>query len=312
MKISLKEITLITVAMVVMISSSFNYSYGQSIQDLSCSGCIQIKNSDRLEIHKILELPIILWAEDFMYNFDHSSKIVINGHSKLNNPNVPIVFTVTNPIGNVVTIDQIMVKPNSDFKVEFSPSGPMWKQDGMYIIKAQAGPQSTVFKINVNLISMDSLTNLECDSNEITVSGDNGGQYCIPFESLFPNTQMSGFLSTETKTLTLTVQSNYAQVLEIDIDRKLLNAKSSDGEDTEFIVMINGEPADFDEKVSQLAGHRTITVSFGAGEKTIEIIGTSIIPEFGSIAVLILVVSIITVVVISRKNIQLANNFPKF
>ncbi len=295
-----------------MISSSFNYSYGQSIQDLSCSGCIQIENSERLQIHKLLELPITLWAENFKYNFDHSSKIIINGHSKFNNPDVPIVFTVTNPIGNVVTIDQIMVKPNSDFKVEFNPTGPLWKQDGMYIIKAQAGPQSTVFKINVKLISMDSQSSLECDSNEITVSGDNGGQYCIPFESAFPNTLMSGSLSTETKTLTLTVQSNFAQILEIDIDRKLLNAKSSDGEDAEFIVMINGEPADFEEKESQRVDHRTITISYGAGEATIEIIGTSVIPEFGSIAVLILVVSIITVVIISRKNIQLANNFPKF
>jgi len=312
MKISLKAITLITLAMAIMISSSFNNSYGQTIQDLSCSACVQIENSKRVEIHKFLELPIILWAEDFIYTFDHSSKIVINGHSKLNSPDVPIVFTVTNPIGNLVTIDQIMVKPNSDFKIEFNPSGPLWKQEGMYIIKAQAGPQSTIFKTNVKLVSMDSQSSLVCDSNELTVSADNGGQYCIPFESAFPNTHMSGFLNTETKTLIISAQSNFAQILEIDIDRKLLNAKSSDGQDTEFIVMINGDPVDFEEKESQLAGHRTITVSYGAGEKTIEIIGTSVIPEFGSIAVLILVVSIITVLVISRKKIQIANNFSKF
>ncbi len=312
MKISLKEITLFTLGVAVMISSSFSYSYGQTIQDLSCSGCVQIKNSHSLEIHKFLEIPLILWAEDFMYTFDHGSKIVINGHSTLNNPDVPIVFTVTNPIGNIVTIDQIMVKPNSDFKVEFNPTGPLWKQDGMYIIKAQAGPQSTVFKVNVKLISMDSQSSLECDSNEITVSGDNGGQYCIPFESTFPLTQMTGFLNTETKTLILTVQNNFAQILHIDIDRKLLNAKSSDGEDTEFIVMVNGEPADIEENDSELAGHRTLTISFGAGDTTIEIIGTSVIPEFGSIALLILIVSIITVVVFSRKKTQIANNLSKF
>jgi len=127
MNLSLKEITLITLAITVMISSSFNYSYGQSIQDLSCSGCVQIENSERVEIHKFLELPIILWAEDFTYNYDQGSKIIINGHSNLNDPNTPIVFTVTNPIRNIVTIDQIMVKPGSDFKVEFNSSGPLWK-----------------------------------------------------------------------------------------------------------------------------------------------------------------------------------------
>jgi predicted secreted protein with PEFG-CTERM motif len=279
---------------------------------LTCSGCVQIENSERLEIHKFLELPLILWAEDFTYNNDQGSKIIINGHSNLNNPDVPIVFTITNPIGNLVTIDQIMVKPGSDFKVEFNSSGPLWKASGMYIIKAQAGPQSTIFKTNVNLIAMDSQSSLECNSNEITVLGTNGGQYCVPYQSLFALSQVTSSLNTETKTLTLNINGNNAQTLSLDIDRNLLNAKSSDGEDVEFIVMINGEPADFTESESSIAGQRTLTLSFGAGGTTIEIIGTSVIPEFGSIAVLILVVSIITVVVISRKNIQLANNFPKF
>jgi len=189
MKISLKAITLITLAMAVMISSSFSYSYGQTIQDLTCSGCIQIENSERLEIHKFLELPIILWAEDFTYNYDQGSKIIINGHSNLNDPNTPIVFTVTNPIGNLVTIDQIMVKPGSDFKVEFNASGPLWKASGLYIIKAQAGPHSTIFKTNVNLIAMDSQSSLECNSNEITVLGTNGGQYCVPYQSLFAHSK---------------------------------------------------------------------------------------------------------------------------
>ena len=312
MNLSGKEIFLVSLTLVVLISSSLNYSYGQTIQDLSCSGCIQIENSERLQKHDLLDLPIILWAEDFTYTFDHSSKITINGHSKLNNPDFPIVFTVTNPIGNLVTIDQIMVKPNSDFKIEFNPSGPLWKASGMYIIKAQAGPQSTVFKTNVHLISMDSQSSLECNSNEITVTGTNGGQYCIPFESIYALSQVTSSLNTETKTLTLNINGPNAQVLSLDIDRKLLNAKSSDGGDAAFIVMIDGEPADFTESDSSTAGYRTLTLSFGAGGSTIEIIGTSVIPEFGSIAVLILVVAIISLVVLSNKKIHLVNNFSKF
>ena len=307
MNLSGKEIFLVSLALVVLISSSLNYSYGQTIQDLSCSGCIQIENSERLQKHDLLDLPIILWAEDFTYTFDHSSKITINGHSKLNNPDFPIVFTVTNPIGNLVTIDQIMVKPNSDFKVEFTPSGPLWKANGMYIIKAQAGPQSTIFKTNVNLISMDSQSSLECNSNDITVLGDNGGQYCIPFESSFALSQITSSLNTETKTLTLNINGNNAQTLSLDIDRNLLNAKSSDGGDAEFIVLVNGEPADFEENVSELADHRTLTLSFGAGGTTIEIIGTSVIPEFGSIAVLILVSSIIAGIVLTSGRIKLSS-----
>ena len=312
MNISGKEILLVSIVTGILISSSLNYAYGQSIQDLSCTGCIQIEHSDELQIHTLLELPIVLWTEDFTYNFDQGSKIIINGHSNLNNPDVPIIFTVTNPIGNIVTIDQIMVKPGSDFKVEFNSSGPLWKASGMYIIKAQAGPQSTVFKTNVHLIAMDSQSSLECNSNEITVTGNNGGQYCIPFESTFALSQVTSSLNTETKTLTLNINGPNAQVLSLDIDRKLLNAKSSDGGDAAFIVMIDGEPADFTESDSSTAGYRTLTLSFGAGGSTIEIIGSSVIPEFGSIAVLILVVAIISLVVLSNKKIHLVSNFSKF
>jgi len=137
MNLSRKEILLISIVMGVVMTSSIGFSYGQMILDMSCSGCIQIENSEQLKIHRILELPIILWAEDYTYSYDHSSKITIKGHSNLNNPDAPIVFTVTSPIGNLVTADQIMVTPNSDFEVVFNPSGPLWKEDGMYIIKAQ-------------------------------------------------------------------------------------------------------------------------------------------------------------------------------
>jgi len=304
MNLSGNKILLLSLVMGVLFTSSLSYSYGQMIQDLSCSGCIQIKNTDRLEIHKILGLPIILWAEDFTYSFDHNSIITINGHSNLNNPDMPIVFTVTNPIGNLVTIEQIMVKPNSDFKIEFNSASPLWKKDGMYIIMAQAGPQSTIFKTNLNVFSVDSISSLECNSSDITVSSDIGKQYCISFESTFPITQMTGFLNTETKTLSLNVQGNFAQIFDINIDRNLLNAMSSDGTDTEFIVMVNGEPADFEEKDSELAGYRTLSIPYAAGETTIEIIGTFAIPEFGSIAVLILVVTVIAGVVLTSGRIK--------
>ena len=182
----------------------------------------------------------------------------------------------------------------------------------MYIIKAQAGPHSTIFKTNVNLISIDSQSSLECNSNELTVRGSNGGQYCIPFEATYALSQVTSSLNTGTKTLTININGPNAQTLSLDIDRKLLNAKSSEGTDSEFIVMVNGEPVDFEESDSHLADHRTITLSFGAGGTTIEIVGTSVIPEFGSIAVLILVVAIISIVILSNKKIPLLNNFSKF
>ena len=47
---------------------------------------------------------------------------------------------------------------------------------------------------------------------------------------------------------------------------------------------------------------RTLTIGFLAGTEQIEIIGTFVIPEFGTIAAMILAVAIISIVAISAKS----------
>ncbi|MDX1595375.1 MAG: PEFG-CTERM sorting domain-containing protein, partial [Nitrosopumilaceae archaeon] len=47
---------------------------------------------------------------------------------------------------------------------------------------------------------------------------------------------------------------------------------------------------------------RTLTISFYAGAEQIEIIGTMVVPEFGTIAALILAVAIISIVAVSAKS----------
>ena len=47
---------------------------------------------------------------------------------------------------------------------------------------------------------------------------------------------------------------------------------------------------------------RKITIAFPAGAETIEIIGTYVIPEFGTIAAMILAVAIISIIAVSAKS----------
>ena len=46
----------------------------------------------------------------------------------------------------------------------------------------------------------------------------------------------------------------------------------------------------------------TVTVMFPAGAEQIEIFGTFLIPEFGTIAVMILVVAIISIIAVSSRS----------
>ena len=64
-----------------------------------------------------------------------------------------------------------------------------------------------------------------------------------------------------------------------------------------FMVLIDGEEAN-----DVTIDGNTVTVPFLAGAQTIEIVGTFVIPEFGTIAMMILLVSIVSIIAISSKS----------
>ena len=300
---------LVVFSLAIFLPSFSENAFGQGnvMQDLSCTGCVNIPNEKDLVIHKNLGLPLIMWTNDFQYIFDHNSRVSIIGYSNLNNPLAPITVRVTDPIGNLVTIDQLMPQGAKDFKFQLNTSGPLWKKDGMYIVKIQAGPTSTVYRLSLELLPGELGNKFQCRTGEIVTPGDNGGQYCIPFDATGEITSVEGFLKTRSTTLVLNVRGNGIDTFYVDIDRVLLNSKSGDGRDTTFVVLLNGLPVDFEEHSSNFENHRRLAISHPPDrEGTIEIIGTHAIPEFGTIALLILVIAITSILVISRKGTLLS------
>ena len=281
---SRSKITLLSLAMIIIAISSFNSIFAQTMQDISCTSCIAISDTKTLGLHKNLQLPILLWAENFDYTYDHNSIITINGHSNLNNPETPITIEVTNPIGNLVTVQQIMVTSNSDFNVKFNSGGPLWTKDGMYIIKAQGGGQSTIFKTQVELTG-GIPTGVECDLNEL-----NANNYCIPY-SITGATVSSSSLNTKNKSIVMMLSDSDEGTLTIKPSTDIIKGIS--------LVLVDGQEWD-DVTISG----NDVTIMFPAGTEEIEVIGTFVVPEFGSFAVLILIISIITVVVFSRKRLM--------
>jgi len=80
------------------------------------------------------------------------------------------------------------------------------------------------------------------------------------------------------------------------------------GPDTNYIVLVDGEETDFQEWPT--AAQRKLEIPFTHGATTIEIIGTEVIPEFGTIAGLVLAVALISIIAVSAKT--RLNIIPKF
>lgn len=73
------------------------------------------------------------------------------------------------------------------------------------------------------------------------------------------------------------------------------------------MVLVDGE-----ESNDVTINDNEVTIMFPQGSTEIEVIGTFVIPEFGQVTVLMLIIAIISGVIISRKKLNLSNQFQKF
>lgn len=105
-------------------------------------------------------------------------------------------------------------------------------------------------------------------------------------------------ISPQDTSLIISLKSSNDGNLTMTMPRSLIDAKASTGDD-QFFVLVDGADTDFTE--SKTDTNRTITVSFPLDTKQIEIIGTQVVPEFGGLSFVVLMVAIISIVVISTK-----------
>ena len=105
-------------------------------------------------------------------------------------------------------------------------------------------------------------------------------------------------ISQQDTSLLVTLTSSSDGNLTMTMPRSLIDAKATLGDD-QFFVLVDGADSDFTE--SKTTDSRTITVSIPEGTQEVEVIGTQVVPEFGSLSFVVLVIAIISIVAISSK-----------
>ncbi len=102
------------------------------------------------------------------------------------------------------------------------------------------------------------------------------------------------------KSLIVQIESVSNGTLAIKLPREVIDAKFGEDDD-DFFVVVDGVEVNFDE--IKTGNERTITLEFPEGTEEIEIIGTSVVPEFGAIAAIILMISILSVIFASKSKL---------
>ena len=237
-----------------------------------------------------------------------------------------ISLIVQAPNGNIVQLDQMTVKSDKKFSAEINPNGPYWKTPGMYkiTITQNENNQATAYfeftgitspSVNEEAVAEESEAVAEegtveeavAEESEVTIIDSIITATSITIQD---STDLISYEITNGKvinsipdldavSLLLYIESTDDGSITLTIPRSVLDA-TINSEDDQFFVLVDGEEVDFEEIATST--ERTLTINFMAGTEEIEIIGTFVIPEFGTIAAMILAVAIISIVAISAKS----------
>ena len=220
-----------------------------------------------------------------------------------------ISLIVQAPNGNIVQLDQMTVKSDKKFSAEINPNGPYWKTPGMYkiTITQNENNQATAYFEFTGITSPSVNEEAVAEESEVTIIDSIITATSITIQD---STDLISYEITNGKvinsipdldavSLLLYIESTDDGSITLTIPRSVLDA-TINSEDDQFFVLVDGEEVDFEEIATST--ERTLTINFMAGTEEIEIIGTFVIPEFGTIAAMILAVAIISIVAISAKS----------
>ena len=223
--------------------------------------------------------------------YDHESVISIDGKVSNTNRGADVTIVVSGPKG-IVQVDQVAIDSHGHFSTTINTANKMMKYDGEYKIKATYGTQDLNHVVYVNLVG-------GLDAGAATSTEEHHHEEEVFDLASEVDYSISGG---HVEGVTANVNGNsIVLAIHADGDGELTITLPSDVitpfNDGTFFVLINDEESD---DASQ--DGNTVTVPFDASIYTIEIIGTHVVPEFGTIAAIILAVAITSIIVLSAKS----------
>jgi len=223
--------------------------------------------------------------------YNHSSMIILTGHITVVDQNeVPVVIMVISPNGNIANIAQVSVDSDGVFSTTFNTAGATMSKDGTYQIQASYGFVETAISIELTNAIESAMTSDTMETAETTLEDaikDGQINYTIDGGVI-----TSFFANGDENSLVLYVKATDDGILNISLHEDIIKP-FDDG--TYFVTVNSEESQDFEQNVNQLS------IPFNADTEKITIFGGWAIPEFGTIAIMILVVAIVSIIALSAK-----------
>jgi len=243
-------------------------------------------------------------SNNIYYNGDH---VVVFGNVSTFFENLPITIQIYHET-NLVSVDQVPVAKDGTFVSSFYATGSKWKDEGTYTIRGQYTPTQiaeTTFEFFSQVID---------ESHAVfVVDIPNSGSFDVGY-TIRGGEVKDVVMNQERYSLVVeTIMTSNGNII-LKLPRDSFDAQNDDT-DTTFIILIskqNNAAGDFIqveyEEIAVSSDYRTIRIPLEEGDRWIEVIGTYVIPEFGSIAIIILVVAVSSAIIVSKSKFSVRYN----
>ena len=270
-----------------------------------CIALLTIVFSIGLVFHTVEAESISLSANnDIYYMGDH---IVVFGTVDTVFDEMPVTIQIYHE-STLIDVGQVPVATDGTFAATFTADGHQWKDEGTYAVRAF---------YTANIIAE---TTFEFFSEVITESHavfpvdiPNSGTFDVGY-TIRGGEVKDIEMSMDRYSLLIQTAMDSNGNLILKLPRESFDAQH-DGTDETFIVLISKENTSSEnfvqveyEEIATGDNYRTIRIPLEEGDKWVEIVGTYVIPEFGSIAIIILVVAVSSAIIISKSKLSVRYN----
>ena len=226
--------------------------------------------------------------------YDHASVITVTGNVEPVDPNgsdVTFIVERAEPIG-IADIGQVSVNSNGGFSITINTAANSMKYDTTYMIKAQYVDAETT--VSVELVAADETYSPESATTATTETSltELVGGGPIEYELTCSDVSPTFWPNADDSTLEIHIEGTDNGTLTITLDEEVIKPF----DDGSFFVFVNGE-----EVQDFVQDGNTLIIPCKAGDEKIEIVGSWAVPEFGTIAAMILVVAIVAIIAVSAK-----------
>ncbi len=240
--------------------------------------------------------PITVQTDD--KNYEEGDTIVISGDVTTVVAGTPIVLQVFFE-GNLIDVAQIDVSQEGTFSHTILAEGPFWHRNGDYLVRASYGDGNNA----ESEFSFSPKTDVAETTNIFEVDAGSSGTFDVKY-TIKGGTIKDILIDPEIFALIVQIDASDEGTITLDLPRDAIGAEKQDGKDDLFIILIDGVEVPYQESVTN-SDSRLITIKFEQGDSDIEIIGTYIIPEFGTIVMMVLLVGIASAIIVTKNRFQI-------